>query len=141
MAKIPVFLDTDVLVAALLSATGASFALLHHASIKTYISSTIEQEFIEVIRRLNLNPHRSQSWFDKCHLQPLPLTKISLLKKYAPYVIDPEDAHVVAASHLAKTRFLLTHNLKHYQVNLIRQNLNVIVLKPGIFLQYLRSLT
>lgn len=139
MAKIPVFLDTDVIISSLLSQTGASFAIIHNPAISKQISLSIKQELREVATRLNLNPDQTHFVLEQCHMHTLNLTKAPLINKYARYVIDPEDMHVVAGSHLTKSKFLLTHNLKHYQIDAIAQKLGIVVMKPGQFLQYLRS--
>lgn len=138
MVQIKVFLDSDVIISALLSTTGASFEVIKNSKIKRAISKIIKEELDEVTKRLRLN------FFDKDLLRnmetlSLGLTKKEIIKIYSPYVIDPEDAHVVAGAHKAKSRFLLTHNTKHYLASKIRNDFGIIVMKPGIFLQYLRS--
>ncbi|MBI2009569.1 MAG: PIN domain-containing protein [Candidatus Chisholmbacteria bacterium] len=139
MGQVKVFLDSDVLVSALLSKTGASFKILQNSKITKIISKTIKKEIIDVATRSNINLP-SKDIFQSLKIITLKLEKPRLSQRYFPYVLDQEDSHVLAGAHKTKVKFLLTHNLKHYQVAKIRNDFGVSVMKPGLFLQYLRSL-
>lgn len=138
MVQIKVFLDSDVVISALLSTTGASFEILKNPKIKRVISKTIKEELDEVTKRLDIN-FSDKDLFRNIETLSLGLAKERLIKIYSSYVLDPEDAHVVAGANKAKSQFLLTHNTKHYLASKIRNDFGIIVMKPGIFLQYLRS--
>lgn len=138
MAKIKVFLDSDVIISALLSAKGASFELLENSNIIKFISESIKIEVTEVAKRLNIS-NFNDNIFDNINIVKINLDKKRIVKKYMPFVIDEEDSHVVAASHKTKVNFLLTHNIKHYRPEKIKDELKIITMKPGFFLQYLRS--
>ncbi len=60
--------------------------------------------------------------------------------QYREYVHDIDDAHVVAGAKAAKARFLISYNIKDFKLNKIKNDFNIIVMTPGRFLQYLRSL-
>ncbi len=139
MDKIKVFLDSDVLISALLSKTGASFEILRNSKITKVISKAIETEVHDVIARLNLDTQPNDVLQD-IEIVTLKLEKARLSKMYVSYVIDEEDSHVVAGAMKAKVKFLLTHNIRHYHVVRIKNNLELNVMKPGLFLQYLRNL-
>lgn len=64
-----------------------------------------------------------------------------LKKTFGDYVIDLNDAHIIAGANKAKVRFLISYNTKHFQIDKIKQNFNIIVTTPANFLQYLRSLS
>lgn len=138
MDKIKVFLDSDVIISSLLSKTGASYEILKNPQITKVVSETIKAEVNDVARRLNII-FSNENIFRKMEVISLKLDKARLVKTYLPYVLDEEDSHVVAGVVNSKSRFLLTHNIKHYQVEKMKRDLEIITMKPGIFLQYLRS--
>ncbi len=139
MAEIQVFLDTDIIISALLSSKGASYILINATKVKKIISNTIIEEVIEVASRENISKVKTNIILAKVKMSSLYLSKEKLLKKYSKYVFDEEDSHVVAGAHISKSEFLLTHNMRHYGVAKIRNDLGIKVMKPGEFLQYLRS--
>ena len=140
MEEIQIFLDTDVVISAILSKTGASFELTKNSFLRKTISKTVKQEIEEVVRRLKINISEARRVLRNIKVVSLNIGKIDILKNYKKYVFDEEDAHVVAGAHKLRSRFLLSHNLKHYRVDKIKSDLKIIVEKPGYFLQYLRSL-
>ncbi len=139
MAKIQIFLDTDVVISSLLSKTGASYEVIKNPKVEKIISKSVEAETKEVSKRLNLDSKDTNQLLKKTKLTTFGLTKGSVLERYKDYVFDENDSHIIAGAHNAKVRFLLTHNLRHYRVDKINTQLGIIVLKPGNFLQYLRS--
>jgi len=139
MEEIKVFLDTDVLISALLSQKGASYKLINDTKFKKIISKTITEETNEVSRRENINKGAVRAILKKTKITSLFLSKEKLLKTYSKYVFDEEDSHVVAGAYISKSNFLLTHNIKHYHVVKIKNDRGIKVMRPGDFLQYLRS--
>jgi len=138
MDQIKVFLDSDVLVSALLSKTGASFEIVKNAKIVKVISKTIEEEIHTVASRLDI-AFPIQDLLQETETITLNLEKARLSQKYIPYVLDIEDSHVVAGAQKAGVTFLLTHNIKHYHLAKIKNDLDINVMKPGTFLQYFRT--
>jgi len=138
MGEIKIFLDSDVIVSALLSEAGASFAILGNLRISKVVTNTIRAEVFEVARRLGIDLSQKDIFHD-LEIIALKLDKARLVETYIQYVLDKEDSHVVAGAHKSKVNFLLTHNLKHYRVDEIKTRLGIIVMRPGSFLQYLRS--
>lgn len=139
MAKIQVFLDTDVIIASLLSKTGASHEIIKNPKVEKIISKFIEKETNKVSKKLKIKETIAKKALQKIEQVSINLTKEDIVKKFKRYVFHEEDSHVVAGAHESKSKFLLTHNIKHYKVNKIRNKLEAMVIKPGNFLQYLRS--
>lgn len=54
------------------------------------------------------------------------------------YVYDIDDSHIVMGAQKSNSKFLLTYNIKDYNIDLIKKDFDIIVFKPGIFIQYLR---
>lgn len=61
-------------------------------------------------------------------------------KDFKDYTWDPDDAHIVAGAAEAKTKFLLTYNIRHFNIQKIKEDFDITVLTPAQYLQYLRSL-
>lgn len=140
MEKIQVFLDTDVVISALLSQTGASYEVINNSKVKKIVSKAVKKEIVEVTKRLDIGDKNLKSVLKNIKIVSLNLKKKTVEENYSDYVFDKDDTHVIAGGHISKSKFTLTHNLKHYRVNRINSDLKIIVLKPGNFLQYLRSL-
>lgn len=75
-------------------------------------------------------------------LKIIPLNRKTedLKLEYQTYVTDINDAHIVAGAHAADVRYLITYNLRHFQIEKIKNKLNILTLTPSQFIQYLRSL-
>lgn len=125
-----IFIDSDVIISSLISNAGASAQLINTSKKIVKIISNLSQKEIEIVKiRLKI-------------AKPVPKTEIIVVKKFLKYSIystDVNDAHIIAGAHQAKVAFLITYNLKHYKIERIKQDLNIIIMTPGVFLQYLRS--
>lgn len=127
-----IFVDTDVVISSFISKTGAAYILLNNfSSVKFIISDQSKSEITRVAKELEIKS------------QNLNLDIIKLktdLDNYLQYVNDKNDVHIIAAAHQAKAKFLISYKIKHFQKDKIKEDLNIIILTPGQFLQYLRSL-
>lgn len=135
------FIDSDVVISSLLSDSGAAYFLLQSSSKELFISSTSKDEIEEVCKRLNIKSQKLVLLIGK----KLKVVKISdMLEKikndFRKFVLDENDAHIIAGAVACKADFLLTYNLKDFKIEKIKEELGVIVMTPGSFLQYLRSL-
>ncbi len=135
-----VFVDSDVVVSAIISSEGVSHLLLHTQEINPVISSVSHKELSIVLKRLNLKVNKLDDLLNKS-LQKIALhdTVQELKIKYGKYVLDQNDAHIVAGASLAKAEFLITYNVRHFKIDKIKEDLNIIILTPGMLLQHLRS--
>ncbi|MEK9179629.1 MAG: PIN domain-containing protein [Patescibacteria group bacterium] len=126
-----VFVDSDVVISSLISSMGAAFKLMNSEYEVVKIISNISLKELKIVTtRLSIK-------------KPLPhfsIQRIKNIEKYSIYSTDPNDAHIIAGAHKSEARFLITYNMKHYKVELIKRNLDIIVITPGAFLQYLRSI-
>lgn len=134
------FVDSDVIIASLLSKKGASFFLFNETVVDLFISSLSVRELKIVVKRLDIDQQRLNFLIEKrLKVVDLKETKEIIKKKYQNYVLDENDAHIIAGAVAAKTKFLLTYNLKHYQKEKIKSDFDLILFPPASFLQYLRS--
>ena len=136
-----VFVDSDVIIASLLSSSGAGYFLISMHSINLFISSVSQKELERVMSRLHINNAKLDELIHSTLLiTPLSDSVFDIKKAFGSYVFDIDDAHIVAGAQASDVKFLITYNIKDYHVEKIKKDLHIIVLTPGHFLQYLRSL-
>lgn len=138
MEQIKVLLDSDVVISGLISSRGAAFQLMNENKIHKIISNNIKTEVDEVIKRQRIKVSR-KNLLQNVEVVNLKEIKTRIIEVYFPYVFDIEDSHVVAAAHKTGVDFLLTYNVRHYDIKRIKSDFNVLTMKPGNFFQYLRD--
>lgn len=146
MRRRKIFVDSDVVLSSLLSSSGAAHFILNKAilDLDLFISNISHQELKRGIDKLHLDHEQLQSLlknkFQKIKLKAgkenLDKIKITL----GGYVSDENDAHIVAGAVNAKTKLILSYNLRHFNVEKLKRDFNIIVSTPAQFLEYLRSL-
>lgn len=140
--EISAFLDTDVVISSLLSSKGASWLVINHPGKITLCLTEISlEEIIKVVHRLDISATRLSLLKPRFNITKTTARFSELVVKCNGYVNDQNDAKILAGAMFTKSRFLLTYNLKDYKVREIKNELGIIVLTPGSFLQYLRSLS
>lgn len=135
-----VFVDSDVVLSSLLSSRGAANFLLNEVDLEFVISNVSFLEIERGIAKLNLDKNQLQLVKNRLKLIELKDSIRKIGKSFKNYVLDEDDAHIVAGARSAKARFLISYNIKDYKLDKIKNDLNIIVMTPGKFLQYLRSL-
>jgi len=142
MAGFRVFVDSDVIISCLLSKKGAAYFLLKkQKEINFYFSNFSLKELKRVCKRLDLNKSKLNSLIKDSFSQiKLKNTLKQIKKNYSPYTKDIDDSHIVAGAKKAKANFLISYNKKDYQIERVKKDFGIIILSPGEFLQYLRSL-
>ena len=141
-ARIRVFVDSNVVVSALKSSVGAAYALGESDVVERIVSNLSEIEILKTVSRLKLDDKQMEiilkQKFTKVKVENnLP----EVVKKFGKYVGDMNDSHVIAGAVISKASYLVTHNLKHFNTEKIKRELDIIVMSPGTFLQYLRSIS
>ena len=136
-----IFVDSDVVVSSLLSQLGAAHFLLSLTSIQIFISTLSKKELETVVERLGIGSDMLATLI-KNNLEVVVLSEsLSKIKEsFKQYVLDENDAHIVAGAKAAKAIFLITYNIKDFKIEKIKQDLGILTLTPGNFLQYLRSI-
>jgi predicted nucleic acid-binding protein len=140
--SVKVFVDSDVIISSLLSSSGAAYFLLHRANaVKPYISNLSLQEIRIVVERLSVDSNKLASLLrGNMGIVQLQYTKETVKTAYRQYVLDENDAHIVAGAKEAKAKFLVSYNSKDFKVERIKRDLAVILITPAHLLQYLRSI-
>lgn len=137
--KLRIFVDSDVVISSILSHKGAAKQLFKSTEIERIISNYSAQEMKNVALRMNLEKEKLRDTLKKCSTTTIRATIKNLKKHYGEYVDDENDAHIIAGAKASKVKFLVTYNIKDYKVERIKRDFDVIVLTPGMLLQYLRS--
>lgn len=140
-----IFIDSDVVISSLISSLGAAYFLLNEAEeLESYISNISQKELSEVADRLKISQEKLKDLlkrrFKKIHIKEIKEDLAEIKLNYSEYTTDPDDTHIVAGAKEAKVNFLISYNTKHFKVDKIKQDFNIVVMTPAIFLQYLRSI-
>ena len=135
--NINVYLDTDVIISALLTPNGVSADLFKSPQITKYLSNTSKLEIIDVSQRKNINPTLTSKIISPCNSIFVSQKDIDDI---SDYVNDPEDQPILAGAIKSGANFLATYNIRDFKVNRIHQDFGIIILIPGHILQHLRSL-
>lgn len=133
--RISVFVDSDVVVSSIISEIGAAHILINEKFIiEKFVSDRSVVEIRQVSYRLRLSKIETEK-----ALSGFKLVKNSDIKKFREYIFDDFDEPIINGAVEAKAKFLVTYNLKHYNLEKIKRDLDILVMSPGKFLQYLRS--
>jgi predicted nucleic acid-binding protein len=135
-----VFVDSDVVISSLLSSSGAASFLLGLKEVIPVISSVSLLELRSVVSRLGINPSKLETLVSKRFEVVTLKSSIQEIKKECePYVIDIGDAHIVAGAKESGVQYLISYNIRHFKVDNIKDDFEIILLTPALFIQYLRS--
>lgn len=136
-----VFVDTDVAISSLISPLGAAYLLLNQAdNLDLFVPNVSIKEIEKVIARLNLDRKAAKNLLDKrFSIIQLRETMEEIKTTFAEYVLDENDAHIVAGTKAAHAQFLISYNTRHFKADKIKEDFKIILATPANFLQYLRS--
>lgn len=138
-SKLEVFFDSDVIISSIISNKGAAHLLLNSSAISPNASDVQQQELSIVANRLDLNLGRLNNLIkDKFRIMKIKILKPEIKKRFLKYVLDPNDAHIVAGIATAKPSFFVSYNLRHFKIDKIKTDFKAISLTPAQLLQYLR---
>lgn len=143
MAKIKIFIDSDVVISSVISSKGASNIVVQNKynHLRSFISNFSYEELNRTADKLGIDKSKMEKILkNKFKLVKLKQGKEEILNKYGNHTYDIEDAHIVAGAVEAKSKFLVTFNTKDYKADKIYQDFGIRVIVPGELLQYLRSL-
>lgn len=136
-----IFVDSDVVISSLISQAGAAFLLLNQTdNLDLFISTESLRELQKVVVRLSLDQKKLKNLIDKkLSVVQLSEKREELKKQFAEYVLDENDAHIVAGAKVANARFLISYNTRHFKTDRLKRDFNIILTTPANLLQYLRS--
>lgn len=136
-----VFVDSDVIISSLISSSGAAFLLLNQTDeLELFVSNKSLQELEKVTERLQIDYARLTHLIrERFTVVQLDNSVKELKEKFAEFVLDINDAHIVAGAKKANAQFLISYNTKHFKAEKIKEDFNIIVTTPANLLQYLRS--
>lgn len=136
-----IFVDSDVIISSIISHSGAAYLLLNTKGLRLFISNVSFEELQTVVKRLRIS-QIGLNILIKERINKVMLKEriVDIKDKYKEYAYDINDAHIVAGAKESHAKFLVSYNIKDFKVNKINNDFNIIVMMPGKFLQYLRSL-
>ncbi len=135
-----VFIDSDVVISSLLSSKGAAYTLLYTSDVTPVISSLSVSELRVVCKRMHMASGLLEGRIrEKFEVVIININPQKMREKYQPYVTDTRDAHIVAGAAIAKTKYLISYNLRHFKAGKIKSELDILLMTPALTLQYLRS--
>lgn len=141
LAPIRVVLDTNVLVAAMRSSNGASFAIINSIPSPDFqpcLSLGLYSEWQEALtRRENLLPNRTVDdaiGFVRYLASQAHLQEIHFL--WRPFLPDVDDDMVLELAFAAACPYIITHNVADFRGS---QQLGVTALSPREFLKLIRK--
>jgi predicted nucleic acid-binding protein len=133
---VPVCLDADVLIAGLLSRTGASHAILILGEIGLLRLVLPEAAVVEVRRNLSAKLPEAVPLFEE-FLRAVPVQihhPTPRDRERACELADPKDVPILAAAIGAGARLLVTHNIRHF-----RSGEGVRVVRPRTLIEEARG--
>ncbi len=133
-------LDTNVLVAGLKSALGAShrlISLVKAGQVRPAVTTPLAVEYESVLNRPGMLPSAFGpdeitgflDWFVSVS------TRHRVHYLWRPRLSDPQDDLVLEAAMAASARYLITFNVRHFRD---LASLGIVVLTPGQFLKHLQ---
>ncbi|MBU4210853.1 putative toxin-antitoxin system toxin component, PIN family [Patescibacteria group bacterium] len=136
-----IVLDSDVIIAGLISKTGAgNFLLRMFLDDKLQVLSSKEQtiEIENVLKRGRFRWEEQKSLWDSFKKKTKKI-KILDLNECGGFVLDENDAHILALAVLGKVSFLLSYNIKDFFIDKIKDKYGVLIVRPGYFIQFCRG--
>ncbi len=131
-----IFVDSDVVISSLLSHTGAAYLLLYDKNITKIISRTSDKELRAVCIRLKISVESLEHLErDCCRIIPAQ----TAVKAFMRCVTDPGDAHVISGAVAGRAQYIISYNIRHYNIDAIKEDYGIIVLTPAMLLQFLRN--
>lgn len=136
-----VFLDSDVIISSLISSLGASYQLVNNKTAICFTSNISYRELVLVSKKLNLDEGKLKGLTkEKLNFVRLKKSLKQIKSDYKNYVKDLNDAHIVAGAVESRVDFIITYNIRHFEINKINEKYSIQIMSPGNFLQYLRSI-
>lgn len=136
-----VFVDSDVIISSLISSTGAAFLLLNQTDeLQLFISNISLKELEIVVERLGLSKEKLKDLRRRLSTVLLKESIATIKEAFAEYILDINDAHIVAGAQKANVQFLISYNTKHFKADKLKEEFNIILTTPANLLQYLRSI-
>ncbi|GEM_PF-641236 len=138
-SRLEVFFDSDVIISSLISNKGAAYCLLGTTVIEPIISDLQKTELTIVAKRLDLDLKTLKTLLEKkFRTVKTGIVKPEINQRFSKYVLDPNDAHIVAGIATSKPSFFVSYNSRHFITDKVKADLKAISLTPAQLLQYLR---
>jgi len=137
-----VVLDTNVLVSALFSATGASFALIKAIPSPKFtpvLSPTLWTEYQDLVSRSGIIPAVISSATRQtiCDIVYANARLQRIHYRWRTQLPDPGDAHVLEVAVAGQVEYIITHNIKDLRPAI---SFGITAITPGDFIKLIGGL-
>lgn len=138
--KIKIFIDSSVIIAALLSSDGGSakiFKLCEAGTAEGWISNKVMEEVSRTIKRKF--PELKPCFYQLLKAAGVKISKNpsrNIIKKAEGWIKDHNDAPILAAAKLAKVDVILTLDIRHFIKDTdVAKKSSMQIMTPGEFLK------
>ena len=137
-----IVLDTNVIVSALCSSAGASFALIQALPSPKFtpvLSATLWSEYLDVVHRSDVIPPAvSKTTRDTVCDMVLVHAKLRRVHfRWRTQLPDPDDAHVLEVAVAGRASYIVTHNIKDFGP---ARSFGITAITPGDFIKLIGGL-
>jgi putative PIN family toxin of toxin-antitoxin system len=140
MEPIQIVVDTNVVVSALRSSHGASFALLRSLGDSRWqlnLSTTLALEYESALKRVMKNQNRPLSLAEEAvDALITAANRVSIPCRYRPVLPDPSDDFVLELAVESGASYVVTYNIRDFK-GLERYGVRAV--RPGEFLKILEG--
>lgn len=140
-----VFIDSSVIIASLLSATGGSTLAILFCETKMidgFISPEVVKEIKLVIeRKFPEKKKQFEKILTETNLRSIKLKDKKLITRAKKWIKDPNDAPILAAAKQANVDYLITLDIRHFikDPNVTKKS-GMRILTPGDFLEVVKQM-
>ena len=139
-----VFIDSSVIIAALLSPTGASTVILLFCEMQMitgYISQDVAREIKIVLeRKFPEKKKQFEKLLWETNLKLIHAKNKKLFFKAKKWIKDPHDVHILVAAKEAKVDYLITLDIRDFiKDTAVSEKSGLKICTPGDFLHILRT--
>ena len=142
-ARLPVVLDTNVVVGALLStkrqaANQRVYRLWLHRQLQLIVSPEIAAEYLELIERLRISPARATAFRERLQRHDI-ITHVNLGARFTESR-DPDDNLILATAAAGKAKYLISNDYDLLDIPAAqRRRFKFEILSPKAFLMRLEA--
>jgi putative PIN family toxin of toxin-antitoxin system len=141
--RLPVVLDTNVVVGALLStkrqaANQRVYRLWLHRQLQLLVSPEIAAEYLELVERLRITPARAAAFCERLQRHDI-ITHVNLGTRFTESR-DPDDNLILATAAAGKAKFLITNDYDLLDIPATqRRRFKFEILSPKVFLTQMEA--
>jgi putative PIN family toxin of toxin-antitoxin system len=142
--RLPVVIDTNVVVAQLLSRTRRTANArvydlwLVRRELQLVVSPSLVEEYLELLKRIGIAEERAARFRQRLLESPA-VTRINLGKRF-PFSRDRDDDFLLATAHTGRARYLITNDRDLLEISIVeRRQFRFEIVTPQTLLRALNK--